>query len=202
MVYNDISIRVKDILKIKFRGKDMENKVSSIKTIDIVQISLMAAITFIATSVIHFPTFMGVLHFGDSMIFLAAILFGRKKAAISSSVGMCLFDLMSGYTTWAPFTFVIKGVMAYIAGTIAYRKGYNGNNIPNNIFAFVVSGIFMIAAYYLGGAIILTFISKEFAFTQALIIALKDIPTNILQVVGGIVLALPLITALKSKIAR
>ncbi len=101
---------------------------------------------------------------------------------------------------WAPFTLVIKGVMGYIAGTIAYRKDYNGNNISNNIFAFVVAGIWMIAAYYLGGAIILTFISKEFALKQALIIRLKDIPTNILQVVGGIALALPLITALKRKI--
>ena len=178
----------------------MENKVSSIKTIDIVQISLMAAITFVATSVIHVPTFMGVLHLGDSMIFLSAILFGRKKSAIASAVGMCLFDLVSGYTMWAPFTLVIKGVMGYIAGTIAYRKSYNGNNFYNNMFAFVISGIWMIAAYYLGGAIILTFISKEFAFTQALIVALKDIPTNILQVVGGIVLAVPLVAALKRKI--
>ncbi|WP_291635966.1 ECF transporter S component [Clostridium sp.] len=178
----------------------MESRITSIKTIDIVQISLMAAITFIATSVIHIPTFMGVLHLGDSMIFLSAILFGRKKSAISSAVGMCLFDLLSGYTMWAPFTLVIKGVMGYIAGTIAYRKGYNGDNASNNIFAFVVAGVWMIVAYYLGGAIILTFISKEFAIKQALIISLKDIPTNILQVVGGIVLALPLITALKRKI--
>ncbi len=180
----------------------MENRISSIKTIDIVQISLMAAITFIATSVIHIPTFMGVLHLGDSMIFLSAILFGRKKAAISSAVGMCLFDLLNGYTMWAPFTLIIKGTMGYIAGTIAYRKNYNGNNFSNNIFAFVVAGIWMIAAYYLGGAIILTFISKEFALKQALIVSLKDIPTNIFQVVGGIALALPLITALKSKINR
>ena len=180
----------------------MENRISSIKTIDIVQISLMAAITFIAASVIHIPTFMGVLHLGDSMIFLSAILFGRRKAAISSAVGMCLFDLISGYTMWAPFTLIIKGVMGYIAGTIAYRKNYDGNNFKNNIFAFVVAGIWMIVAYYLGGAIILTFISKEFALKQALIVSLKDIPTNIFQVVGGIALALPLITALKSKINR
>jgi len=178
----------------------MENKLSSVKTLDIVQISLMAAITFIATSVIHVPTFMGVLHLGDSMIFLSAILFGRKKSAISSAIGMCLFDLISGYTMWAPFTLVIKGVMGYIAGSIAYRKNYDGNNISNNIFAFVVAGIWMIAAYYLGGAIILAFISKEFALKQALIISLKDIPTNILQVAGGMALALPLIAALKTKI--
>ncbi|MBZ9609166.1 ECF transporter S component [Clostridium estertheticum] len=180
----------------------MENRISSIKTIDIVQISLMAAITFIAASVIHIPTFMGVLHLGDSMIFLSAILFGRKKAAISSAVGMCLFDLLNGYTMWAPFTLIIKGAMGYIAGTIAYRKNYNGNKFSNNIFAFVVAGIWMITMYYLGGAIILTFISKGFALKQALIISLKDIPTNIFQVVGGIALALPLITALKSKISR
>ena len=180
----------------------MEHRVTSIKTIDIVQISLMAAITFIATSVIHIPTFMGVLHLGDSMIFLSAILFGRKKSAIASAVGMCLFDLMTGYTMWAPFTFVIKGLMGYIAGTIAFRKDYDGNNYKNNIFAFAIAGIWMIAAYYLGGAIILTFISKEFALSKALIISLKDIPTNILQVFGGIVLALPLITALKTKISR
>lgn len=180
----------------------MENKVTSIKTIDIVQIGIMAAITFIATSVIHVPTFMGVLHLGDSMIFLSAILFGRKKSAISSAVGMCLFDLLNGYTLWAPFTFVIKGVMGYIAGTIAYRKDYNGNNYLNNMIAFVVAGIWMIAAYYLGGAIIMTFISKEFPLGQALILALKDIPTNILQVVGGIVLAVPLIAALKRKVIK
>jgi len=180
----------------------MENKVTSIKTIDIVQIGIMAAITFIATSVIHVPTFMGVLHLGDSMIFLSAILFGRKKSAISSAVGMCLFDLLNGYTLWAPFTFVIKGVMGYIAGTIAYRKDYNGNNYLNNMIAFVVSGMWMIAAYYLGGAIIMTFISKEFPLVQALTLALKDIPTNILQVVGGIVLAVPLIAALKRKVIK
>ncbi|MGH4050710.1 MAG: ECF transporter S component [Clostridium sp.] len=179
----------------------MENNLSSVKTLDIVQISLMAAITFIATWVIHVPTFMGVLHLGDSMIFLSAILFGRKKSAISSAVGMCLFDIISGYTLWAPFTLIIKGVMGYIAGSIAFRKNYNGNNTPNNIFAFVVAGVWMIIAYYLGGAVILTFISKEFALKQALIISLKDIPTNILQVAGGMALALPLIAALKRKIS-
>ena len=191
---------LKTYLRENFRGRMMESSNTSIKTIDIVQISLMAAITFLATTVIHVPTFMGVLHLGDSMVFLSAILFGRKKSAIASAVGMCLFDLMSGYTMWAPFTFIIKGLMGYIAGTIAYRKNYNGNNTLNNILAFVVSGTWMIAAYYIGGTIILTFISKDFAIKQALIISLKDIPTNIIQVVVGGALALPLIASLKTKL--
>ncbi len=51
----------------------------------------------------------------------------------------------------------------------------------------------MIVAYYLAGAIIARFIMLESAtLNQALLIALKDIPSNIAQAVVGIVIALPL----------
>lgn len=132
------------------------------------------------------------------MVFLAAVLLGKKKAALASAIGMALFDLVHGYLSWAPFTFVIKGVMAYIAAIIAFRREYNGENFLNNIFAFIISGIWMIGAYYIGGAIILTFLSQEKeTFSQSLILALKDVPTNILQVAAGIIIALPLIGALR-----
>ena len=76
----------------------MENKASSIKTIDIVQIGLMAAITYIATY-LYIYLFIAVIHIGDSMVYLSAILLGRKKSAISSAVGMTIFDLITGYTS-------------------------------------------------------------------------------------------------------
>lgn len=31
-------------------------------------------------------------------------------------------DIISGYLIWAPFTIVIKGLMAFIAGTIIYKN--------------------------------------------------------------------------------
>lgn len=175
-----------------------ENTHRNSRVLDIVQVGLMAAIVFVATSIINVKTFMGVLHAGDSMVFLAAIMLRKNKAVWASAIGMTLFDLTHGYLNWAPFTLVIKGVMAYLAATIAYRKNYNGENLKNNIFAFVLSGIWMIGAYFIGGAIIMTFLSNEKqTLAQSLAAALKDVPTNIVQVVVGILIAVPLINALR-----
>ena len=174
------------------------NGVRSAKIVDLVQVALMAAMVFVATSVIHIPSYMGVVHLGDSMVFIAAVLLGKRKSAIASAIGMCLFDLVHGYLIWAPFTFVIKGSMAYIAGIIAYRSNYEGNKIWNNLLAFIVSGVWMIGTYYLGGVIILMLITGEATtMNQSLWIALKDVPGNIAQVVAGILVAVPLIKVLK-----
>lgn len=165
---------------------------------DIIQVGLMAAITFVMTSIAHVPSFMGVVHLGDSMIFLGAILLGKKKGAVSAAIGMTLFDLLNGYTTWAPFTFVIKGIMGLIAGSIAYRKRYNGESLLNNLFSFLIAGIFMIAAYYFSGVLMARFIVlKAATLSQAFIIATKDIPGNIAQVAAGIIIGLPLSLTIK-----
>lgn len=180
----------------------MEQKkvtLNNVKTQDMVQIALMAAMTYIATAVINIPSGVivkGVVHLGDSMVFLAAVLLGRKKGFLAAAIGMCMFDLLSPYAIWAPFTFVIKGVMAYIAGTIAYRKNYDGNNMWNNIIAFTLGGIWMIAAYYLAGVFIMHFVTK-IAFGQAFILSAAEIPGNITQVVAGIILAIPIAKGLK-----
>lgn len=175
-----------------------ENTQGNSKVVDIIQIGLMAAIIFVATSIINVKTFMGVLHAGDSMVFLAAIIFRRNKAVLASAIGMTLFDLTHGYLNWAPFTLVIKGVMAFLAATIAYRKEYNGYSVVNNLLAFIISGIWMIGAYFIGGSIILTFLSEEKqTLAQSLILSLKDVPTNIVQVIVGMLIAFPLINALR-----
>lgn len=172
---------------------------SHLKINDIVQISLMAAMTYVATAVINIPSgviIKGVVHLGDSMVLLAALLLGRKKAFLSAAIGMCIFDLFSPYAMWAPFTFVIKGVMAYIAATVAYRKDYDGNSMINNIFAFILAGIWMIGGYYLAGVAIMHFVTK-IGFMQAFVLSAAEIPGNIAQVAAGMALALPLGKILK-----
>jgi len=179
----------------------MEEKSSQIaptNTLAIVQIALMIALTTVVTMTIRIPTYTGYTHLGDSMIFLAVILFGKKKAIISASLGMCLADILSGYLVWAPFTLVIKGSMALIAGIIAYRGKYNADNMMNNIFAFVIAGIWMITAYYFAGAIITRFVlAQNVTFAQSLVLSLKDIPANFVEVAVGIVLAIPLSKMIK-----
>ncbi|BDU88572.1 hypothetical protein SNUCP2_16550 [Clostridium perfringens A] len=101
---------------------------------------------------------------------------------------MALVDLYSGYIIWAPFTFIIKALMAYIAGAILeynHRKSY--------LVPFLISGIFMVVAYFFSGAIIaFLFTGSSNTIIGALAYSAKDIIGNILQVGVGIVIALPL----------
>lgn len=119
---------------------------------------------------------------------LAAALLGKKRGALASGIGMALVDLYSGYIIWAPFTFIIKALMAYIAGAILeynHRKSY--------LVPFLISGIFMVVAYFFSGAIIaFLFTGSSNTIIGALAYSAKDIIGNILQVGVGIVIALPL----------
>lgn len=155
---------------------------------EMVKIGLMSALIYISTAAINVPIGPGgVIHLGDSMIFVAAILFGWKNAAFSGAIGMTLFDLLSPYAVWAPYTLVIKGVMGAIAGLISHGNNRKGMNLGWNIIAVVVSGAWMIAGYYIAEAIIYGNILSPAA----------SIPANFFQVAGGAVIAIPLTALLK-----
>jgi uncharacterized membrane protein len=135
------------------RNSSINNVSSKIK--ELVQLGMLSALTFVATMAIHVPSFNGgVIHLGDSMIFLTAVVFGRKYAAISGAVGMTLFDILSGYSIWAPYTFVIKAVMGFVAGSIAFAGGSKGKNIYKNAVGMLLAGIWMIGGYYLAEVMI------------------------------------------------
>lgn len=173
------------------------------KAIELTQMALMTSIICVATMVIKVPTVMGIGydHLGDSMIFFAAILFGRRKGAITSAVGMSLADLLSGYAYYVPFTFVIKGIMALIATTIAYRGDYEGKNMINNIFAFVIAGAWMVFGYFVAKIILVKFVLfKVDTYSEALALGLASIPNNIGQVTVGMLIAIPLIKLLQGKL--
>lgn len=179
----------------------MEKKISTkLKTLQMVYVALMIAATCAATMSIRIPTLTGgYVHPGDSMVFLSAVILGNKSGVIAAAFGMALADVFSGYIIWAPFTLIIKGVMAYITATIAYRCNYDGNNIKNNIFAFLVGGIWMVIAYYFTSAIITRFIYVETAtLIESLLIAVKGVPANLAQLIVGIAIALPLIKGVKT----
>jgi len=162
---------------------DEKNKVK-----ELVKIGLMSALIYISTAAINIPIGPGgVIHLGDSMIFVTAILFGGKTAAISGSIGMTLFDLFSPYAIWAPFTFVVKAVMGYIAGIISHGKDSKGNSLIRNIIAIIISSIWMIFGYYIAEAIIYGNIFAPAA----------TIPANFFQVLGGAIIAIPLTILIK-----
>ena len=171
----------------------METKNSNFSTIrfdirNMVQISLLSALTFVAAWAIHIPYGNGgVIHLGDSMIFLTAVIFGRKYAAISGAIGMTMFDIRSGFSVWAPYTFVIKAVMGMIAGSMSYMGGSRGGSALKNAAGMLLAGVWMIFGYYAAEAIIIWNIKQP----------LFSIWGNAVQFAASVAIAFVIITAVK-----
>ncbi|MVX67166.1 ECF transporter S component [Clostridium chromiireducens] len=163
---------------------------SKFTTKDMVETALLTALVFVATAFINIrlPILAsgGLVHLGTVMLFVSAIVFGKEKGAIAGAVGMAIFDLSSGWALWAPFTFVVRGIMGYMVGAITWSKNKEGNNLMYNIFAIIVSGGWMIVGYYMTEGILYgNWISP-----------VASIPGNVTQIVIGLV-ALPIAKVLK-----
>jgi uncharacterized membrane protein len=94
---------------------------------------------------------------------------------------------------WAPGTFVVRLLMGYMVGYVAYdnKSEQQGTNIVRNIFAILAGMIIMIPGYYLYEALWLTDFN----------VALASIPGNIIQfTLGSLSLAVvPIIIRLKKQ---
>lgn len=169
----------------------MNSKNANVTFYNLILSSLMIALIFISANIIKIPTFNGFVHLGDCMVLLSATLLGKKRGALVSAIGMTLVDFYAGYLIWIPFTFLIKGLMAYIAGYIIEK--HKNPSFNKYLISFITSGTFMVFAYFLAGAIIVKFFAgNNIDFISSFIYSFKDVLGNIFQVSVGILLALPL----------
>lgn len=152
------------------------------KSKNIVMSALMVALVTIATIVIRIPTpaTQGYVNMGDALIFVSALLFGPKIGFIAGGFGSALADILAGYTNWAPWTFVIKGLEGFIAGFLVYRLN-SKDNIIINIIALILAGLWMAIGYFIASLIM-----------YGMAAAITDFPSNVLQATAGIILGLPL----------
>ncbi|MEK4011618.1 ECF transporter S component [Peribacillus sp. FSL M8-0224] len=164
---------------------------SSQKTMDLIITAMLIALVFLSTFFLNIKLPIasngGLVHLGTAMLFIASILFGPKKAALAGAIGMGLFDIVGGWTLWAPITIVARGLQGYIVGKIAWSKGRNGTSIAFNVIATIVSIPFMIAVYYMGEGILY----------GNWIAPLASIPGDLVQNILGIIVAVPVCVALK-----
>lgn len=97
---------------------------SRVKSLAITAICLV--LVYVFTSVVNirlpFAPNGGLVHLGNVPLFVAAILFGKRTGMIAGGIGMGLFDLLSGWTLWAPFTLVIVGCMGFVVGAITEKR--------------------------------------------------------------------------------
>ena len=161
------------------------------RTFNLIITSMLIALVFVATVLLNIRLPIaangGLVHMGTAMLFIASILFGPKKGAIAGAVGMGLFDLFAGWTLWAPFTIIARGLQGYIVGKIAWSNGRNGSSVAFNVLAMIVSIPPMLAVYYVCEGILY----------NNWIAPVASIPGNITQNVVGIIVAIPVAIMLK-----
>ena len=155
--------------------------------------AVFAALTYVSTWLINIRLPLagtgGLIHLGNVPLFLAAMLFGPFVGAFAGAVGMGLFDLTGGWTAWAPFTFVIVGLMGYLVGLFAKKRPLR-NRFFNDIFSLLTALAVKIAGYYLA----------ELILTGNPAAPLGSIPGNVLQVGVASVIALGMMPALRKAV--
>lgn len=154
--------------------------------------ALFIALTYVFTAFVNIRLPIaangGLVHLGNVPLFIGAILFGKKLGAICGGVGMALFDLLSGWTLWAPFTLVIVAAMGFVVGFIAEEKP----KFSWYVVAIVAACAIKIVGYYIAEGIIYgNFIAP-----------LTSIPGNIVQIAVAAVIVLPIIVPLRSASAK
>jgi uncharacterized membrane protein len=162
------------------------------KTKTLVINAIFIALTLVATMFINLKLPImgngGLIHLGNVPLFIAAFVFGRKTGAIAGAFGMGLFDLISGWTLWAPFTFFIVGAMGFVAGIISEKVP--GNRVFVNIMAVAVALIIKIVGYYFAEVILYGNWIQPFG----------SIPGNVLQVVFAGIIVIPLVARIKKRV--
>ena len=129
-----------------------ENSIGQVQFLTIT--ALFIALTYVFTAFVNVRLPItangGLIHLGNVPLFICAILFGKKSGALAGGIGMGLFDLLSGWTAWAPFTLIIVGLMGYAVGAITEKHhGFGWNTL-----AIAVACVIKVAGYYIAEGII------------------------------------------------
>lgn len=141
--------------------------------------ALFAALTAVATAFIKINTGIneGYLHFGDSVIYLAACILPLPYACLAAAVGGGIADLLAGAAVWAPITAVIKALNV-LPFAVIYSANItkNPSKIVNKatVAMPVLSGLITVFGYLLAEGFMYSFPS-----------ALTSVPFSIIQAAGS-----------------
>ena len=150
----------------------------------LVMVSVMAALCFVGTYFlrIEIPTPLGrsMIHLGDVFCLLAAMLFGPMIGGLSGAVGMTIFDMLGGYMTTSPFTFVFKFVEGFTCGAIVWAgnsRSSGSYKAPGTVRSAI--GCAAATAAYIVLYLARTFIEKRFVLKAELGTVLTDVVTKL-----------------------
>ena len=161
------------------------------RTKKIVMAALMAALACVATMIIKIPSpLKGYLNLGDCIVLVSGWMLSPTYGFLAAGLGSALADVFSGYVTYAPATFVIKGVMALVAFYGFKLLNKKIGNLPSRIVSGIVAEIVMILGYFVFEGFLYGFIPSA-----------VNIPANGVQGIAGLIIGVILMKEFeKSKI--
>lgn len=152
---------------------------------DVAMSAVFAAAVFVGTVAIVIPVGIGFLNFGEVIIYVAAFLFGPIVGALAAT-GAAAADVVLGFSIFAPITLVVKGLEGLIVGYVS------GESRRSKILAVALGAPVMIVGYFIA-----------VAYFEGIPIAVAtELPIDIIQAFVGLVVALPVTEALKSRLPR
>ena len=158
---------------------------SRVKSLAITAICLVLVYVFTAVVNIRLPFAPngGLVHLGNVPLFVAASLFGKRTGMIAGGIGMGLFDLLSGWTLWAPFTLAIVGCMGFVVGAITEKR----KNMGFIVLALIAACAIKIVGYYFA----------EVVIYGNWVVPFTSIPGNLIQIGVAAVITLIIIKPLQ-----
>jgi len=124
----------------------------------------------------------GYIHIGDSIIFLCCFIMPLPYCVIAAGVGSALADVILGYTMYAPWTLIIKVIMALIARLFVGKN----DNLLITILGFLLASLVMQVGYFLVNVLYLQY------ETSVIIVIV-----NLMQTVASVPVAYLLVKSVK-----
>ena len=153
------------------------------KTKTIALSALLTAIVCIATMIIKIPSpLKGYVNLGDCVVLLSGWMLPLPYGFLAAGLGSALADVFSGYITYAPATFLIKGSMALIAFACFKLMNKRIGKLPSQIIGAVLAEIVMVLGYYVFEGFMYGFIPSA-----------VNIPANAVQGAAGLILGIILV---------
>ncbi|HEM4855520.1 TPA: ECF transporter S component, partial [Streptococcus suis] len=96
------------------------------------EISLFAALICVVVFFIRIPFGSQFVHLGNALVVVGVLIFGAKKGALAASLGLGIFDLLSGYASVAWITILESLIVCFVLH-LFYEKFLQANDSLSNI---------------------------------------------------------------------
>ncbi|KRM43731.1 ECF transporter S component [Lentilactobacillus parafarraginis] len=134
---------------------------------------------------IPIPGTHGNFNLCDAGILISALLLGPKVGGVVGALSGFLLDILTGYSNYSIFSFIVHGLEGVVAGWLAHRSAKK----YASVIAVIVAALVMVVGY---------FFADSFLYT--IYAGYLGIFTNLIQGLVGAVIAMFVIPFLRKRV--